>query len=56
MCVGDFGERGDACGIDDILVYYIGDYTNGSHGSYGKHLEFSSQFSVLSALFEFKLI
>lgn len=38
MCIGDFRERGDEGGIDNVLVYYIGDYTNGSYGGYGKHL------------------
>lgn len=38
MCAGDFGEGGDEGGIDDVFVYYVGDYTNGGYGGYRKHL------------------
>ena len=32
MCVGDFREWGDECGIEDEFVYYIGDDTEGDYG------------------------
>ena len=37
MCVGNFGEGGDESGIDDVLVGYVGEDTEGSYGGYRKH-------------------
>lgn len=38
MCVGDFGEGGDEGGVDDVLVDYIGNDTDGDYGGYRKHI------------------
>lgn len=38
MCVGDFGEGGDEGGVDDVLVDYIGNDTEGDYGGYRKHV------------------